>query len=68
MSITKSIAVTLAAVISAGSAWSAGLTAGASLGIPVIAPFTDETGDTGYKDGDVNNDGVVDSSDASIIA
>lgn len=68
MSITKRIAVTFAAVISAGTAWSAGINADASLGVPVIAPFADETVDTGLTIGDVNNDGIVDSADASIIA
>jgi len=68
MSIKKNIAITLAAVISAGSAWSAAFTAGASLGMPVIAPFADETIDSVPKDGDVNNDGSIDSADASIIA
>ncbi|MBO4878021.1 MAG: Ig-like domain-containing protein [Ruminococcus sp.] len=66
MSITKKIAVTLAAVLSVGSAWSAAMNADAALGTPVIAPFTEDTGN--YKEGDVNNDGIIDSSDASTIA
>ncbi len=66
MSITKKMAVTLAAVLSVGSAWSAALNADAALGTPVIAPFTEDS--ITCKEGDVNNDGVIDSSDASTIA